>query len=265
MNKVFLTGGSGFVGKSLFKRLHKVKDIYLFERGSSPERLTEYDPEVVFHCAGEIYDEEKMFDSNIKLTYDLLQASKNCKNLKAFIYIGSSSEYGRKQNPMKESDYLDPTNLYEASKGAGSLLCQAFAREYHLPVMVARPFSLYGKYEPEHRFIPKLIQAVKAGWEIPIAPGVHDFIHIDDFIDGLFLLVEKGVPGEIYNFGTGNQLSNEDVVEIVEGIVGRKLIRKLVPKMHEYDSNSWVCDNYKAHLLGWEPKISFYEGIRSLV
>jgi nucleoside-diphosphate-sugar epimerase len=262
--KVFLTGSSGFVGGNIFKRCHK-DDLYLYERDEGINGLLAFEPDIIFHCAGEIYNEGKMFASNVKLTYNLLESARLLHNLKAFIYIGSSSEYGRKEEPMRETDYLDPTNLYEATKGAGTLLCQAFARQYKLPVMVARPFSLYGPDEPEHRFIPTLIKSCKAGWEMNIAPGVHDYIHIDDFIDGLFKLCDTPKPGEIYNFGSGLQLSNDDVVGIVEEIVGRKIIRKPVPKMHEYDSNCWVADITKARKLGWKPKISFYEGIGRLI
>lgn len=264
MDNVFITGESGFLGKHLFERLHKTKNIYLYERDEGMSGLKSFDPEYIFHLAGEIYDESKMFDSNIKLTFDLLETSKRLTRLKAFIYIGSSSEYGRKTQPMREEDFLDPTNLYEASKGASSLLCQAYAREHGIPAMIARPFSLYGKYEPEKRFIPTLIRSAKAGWEMKIAPGVHDFIHIDDFIDGLLMLCDTPKPGEIYNFGSGFQLSNDDVVEIVEEVVKRKVISKLIPKLHDYDSDCWVADINKAKNLGWSPKISFYEGIMSL-
>jgi nucleoside-diphosphate-sugar epimerase len=261
--KVFLTGSSGFVGGNIFKRLH-LDDTYLYERDEGIDGLLSFKPDIIIHAAGEIYDTGKMFNSNVRLTYNLLETARMVDNLKAFIYIGSSSEYGRKDHPMRETDSLEPTNLYEATKGAGSLLCQAYASTYSLPVMVARPFSLYGPGEPEHRFIPTLIRSAKSGWEMNIAPGVHDYIHIDDFIDGLFTLIDNPHPGEIYNFGSGLQLSNDDVVGIVEEIVGRTIIKKIVPKMHDYDTTTWVADISKAKKLGWKPKISFYEGISQL-
>jgi nucleoside-diphosphate-sugar epimerase len=261
--RVFLTGGAGFVGRNVFERCHD-DDIYLYERDEGISGLLSFEPEVIIHCAGEIYDTGKMFNSNVKLTYNLLEASRLLHNLKAFVYLGSSSEYGRKDEPMKETDFLDPTNLYEATKGAGSLLCQSYARTYGVPVMVARPFSLYGRYEPEHRFIPTLIKSARAGWEMKIAPGVHDYINIDDFLDAIFLLISKPQPGEIYNFGSGVQMSNDEMVSLVEELVGRKIIKKPVPKMHEYDTDTWVADITKAKSLGWKPKISLWEGIAKL-
>ena len=263
MEKLFLTGVSGFLGKHILERWDK--DTYLYSRGQDLDCLKSYNPEYIIHAAAEIYKSEEMFESNIKLTYDLLETSRRLNNLKAFIYIGSSSEYGRKTKPMKETDVLEPETIYEATKGACTLLSQAYASTYGLPIMIARPFSLYGEHEPEQRLIPTAIKNVKAGWKMKISPGRHDFIHVDDFIDGLFMLLEKPQPGEIFNFGTGYQVSNDEVVEHIENIVGRKVKREPVGKMRSYDSNNWVCDYSKAKRIGWEPKISLRKGLRDLI
>lgn len=259
--KYFLTGSTGFLGQHLFERISG--SISLHDRTRSLDKIDSFNPDVIYHCAAEIYDESQMFESNIKLTYDLLEKAKNLPNLKAFIYIGSSSEYGRKDHPMSESDLLDPTNLYEATKGAGSLLCQAYARRFGVPTMIARPFSLYGKHEPKHRLIPTVIKNVRSGWENKIAPGVHDFIHIDDFIDGLFMLENDPKPGECFNFGTGKQISNLEVLKEIESQVGRRARYIEVDPMHEYDNQCWVAAPSK--LKGWKPKYSFSEGIKEVL
>lgn len=261
--KLFLTGSTGFVGKHILERWDG--DVFVYSRGQDFQCVKKYRPDFIIHAAGEIHKEDEMFESNIALTYRLLEVVKELKDLKAMVYIGSSSEYGRKKKPMKEADFLDPTTLYEATKGAGSLLCQAYARTHHLPIMIARPFSLYGKHEPKERLIPTAIKYVKAGWRMKLAPGNHDFIYIDDFIDGLFMLLENPQFGEIYNFGTGYQLSNEEVVEVIEQVVGKNVKHERVGKMRSYDSCNWACDYSKVNRLGWEPKITFYEGIKRSV
>jgi len=261
--KSFLSGHSGMVGKHLRERLEGNK--YLFNRGQDPRVAIEYQPDVIFHLAGEIYNDKKMIESNILLTHQLLEASRHIPHLKAFIYIGSSSEYGRKDHPMREIDYLDPATMYEATKGAGTLLCQAYARSYNVPTMVARPFSLYGKYEPSHRFIPTIIRSIKKDIRINIAPGVHDFIHIDDFIDGLLLLAKKPQVGEIYNFGSEKQTTNAELVKLIEKLMKKTTKHTEIDPLHSYDSDCWVADCTKAKKLGWKPKISLIEGLTQVI
>jgi len=258
-----LTGHSGFLGQHLREKIHD--NIYLFNRGGLVSSITDYKPDYIFHLAADIYDKKKMFESNIKLTYDLLEEARKLPELKAFIYIGSSSEYGRKDHPMKETDYLDPTNMYEATKGSGTLLCQAYARDYGVPAMIARPFSLYGQHEPEHRFIPTIISSIRKNRLLKIAPGSHDFIHIDDFIDGLLLLANNPQKGEIYNFGTGIQTQNKDLVYLIEKIMNKEARKQFIHKIHDYDTDIWVADVSKAGSIGWKPKISLIEGLTRVI
>lgn len=264
MNKIFLTGSSGFLGDHIFRRLKK-ENIYLYNRDENLDNMVEYDPEVIIHAAGEVYEEKEMFKSNAELTYKLLQKARNLKNLKAFVYVGSSSEYGRKDHPIKEDELLEPTNLYEATKGFGTLLCKSFYHEFGVPTVVARPFSLFGEREPLFRFIPKAIQSAKAAWEFKIAEGVHDWLYVEDFVSGILMLAENPVLGEVVNFGTGKQTSNEDILTMIENIVGRKTTRIPVGKIRKYDSSCWVADISKASKLGWYPRYSLKEALRLTV
>jgi len=262
MIKAVITGHRGFLGKHF---LEKVKgEFYLHSRGGLMSSISKFQPDYIYHFAGEIYKDEEMVESNILLTYRLLEEARKLP-IKAFIYIGSSSEYGRKDHPMSETDYLDPTNIYEATKGAGTLLCQAYARQYGVPVMIARPFSLYGKHEPKKRFIPTIIHSVLKGKKLQISPGVHDFIHVDDFIDGLLLLAKNPKPGEIYNFGTGVQTSNKELTEMIEEIFDIKVQKKFISSLHDYDSDCWVADNAKALELGWKPEYNLKDGLTKII
>lgn len=262
--KFFITGGTGFLGKSLIEAL-RPHPITLYKRGDDLDQILTTNPDVIIHAAAEIYKEELMFDSNIGLTYDLLEAAYKTPDLKAFIYIGSSSEYGpsKKNHPLRETDYLEPTTMYEATKGAGSLLTLAFAAK-GVPAMVVRPFSLYGKHEPQHRFIPTAIRAAKNEGEMYLAPGSHDFIYIDDFIDGIKRLIEKPRPGEVYHFGSGVSLDNDEALGIIEEVVGKKTKRVPVAKMRSYDTSLWLANIEKAQSLGWQPQTTFRQGIEKL-
>jgi len=266
--KILITGINGFIGKNLFHHFSKDHHIIPFFRGDKISNISEVNPDIIIHSAAEIYKEDRMFDSNIKLTYDILKASLNL-DYKLFIYIGSSSEYGRKYSPFKETDFLDPTTLYEATKGCATLLCQAFAKTYKKPIYVIRPFSLYGRYEPEHRLIPTLVRSAFSGETINLASASHDFIYIDDFIKGISHLINLDNTKKtwnIINFGTGVQHTNIDALRAVEKVTGKKINYKKVERLREFDSNFWVCNTeYALKEYGLSFKTSLTEGLRRYV
>lgn len=259
---IFLTGSTGFVGSNLAKRLYG-HDIYCLKRGEKMSVVKRFNPDVIFHVAAELYDENKMFESNVKLTYDLLDCTKYIP-YKSFVYVGSSSEYGRKNLPLKETDSLSPETMYEATKGAGSLLCQAFASSYDKPITIARPFSLYGIGQQHNKLMPAIYNAHKSKKFFNLSDGVHDWIYIDDFVDGLLMLMNGGK--DIVNFGSGIQSSNKQVLEIFEKILNTKIETVHTDKIRTYDSEHWVCDtNYAKNKYGFYCKYSLEEGIKKYV
>lgn len=239
---ILVTGSTGFVGKHLIKRL---ENVFLYKRGQSLQGLK---PDIIFNLAGEIYDETKMFASNVQLVHDLLQLP-----FKKFIHICSSSVYGRKNYPIKETDSLNPQTLYEITKAAGSLLCMERA-------IIARPFSLYGPNDNSRKFFPTILRERV----IEVFSGSHDWIYIDDFIDGLIMLSEVGEPG-IVNFGTGICTSNLEVVKTFAKFLDIKYnINNSYIK--SYDSENWVCDpTYAKERYGFTCKYTLEAGIKKLI
>ena len=248
--KYVLTGATGFIGKNLIaklKSIDKFADIINITRELSKsinaEMLYEFAPDYIIHCAAEIYNEDVMFESNVAFTNRLLEASKYI-DYKMFINIGSSSEYGLKYHPMKESDICVPRTMYESTKYSSTILCQGFANKFNKNIITIRPFSVYGSYEPSHRFIPTLKYCFENNINPTISAGVHDFIYIDDFIDNLINIMKNysNVSGDIVNFGTGIQTSNFELFDIFNDIYTTKLSYNIVPQLRSYDSNTWVAD-----------------------
>ena len=264
--KILITGESGYIGKNLAQLyLNSGNDLFYYRRNTLTEDLLRWKPEVIYHCAAEIYKEEEMFGSNVELTYSLLQLAEEA-GTKAFIYVGSSSEYGRKDHPISEIDYLHPTTMYEATKGCGSLL----SLSSKVPVIVARPFSVYGKNEPLRRFIPLVYEAYKQNKILRVGPGVHDFIYVDDFVWGLTICAKYLLSGktqkDIVNFGTGIQHTNKEVVDIFEEVVGQKLKIETVSDKKQYDSNHWVCNpNYAREYYGFKATVTLREGLERYI
>jgi nucleoside-diphosphate-sugar epimerase len=263
---VVITGYTGFIGRNLVDRF-KDHNLFLIGRDHSLiNKIGSFDPDYIFHFGAEIYDNSKMIDSNIMFTYKLLEATKNL-NYKSFVNCGSSSEYGRKSSPMREVDFLDPTTLYESTKGASTLLCQSYARMYDKPIVTVRPFSVYGRYEKDHRYIPTLFRRFDNKGEVILYNGTHDFIHIDDFIEGVVLIATSSkdkILGDIVNLGTGFQYTNREVFDIFTKIYGYSIkITESKDSMRTFDTNNWVADISKAKIkYGFQIKYNFYQGLK---
>jgi nucleoside-diphosphate-sugar epimerase len=156
--------------------------------------------------------------------------------------------------------------MYEATKGAGSLLTLASK----LPAVIARPFSVFGRNEPQRRFIPIIYNSYKTGKPLSVGPGVHDFIYIDDFVDGLEMcangLLSGSIEKDIVNFGTGIQYTNEEVAMAFEDVVGSKLNWVRSETKKPYDSMSWVCDTtYAREKYGYKPKVDLRTGLERYI
>ena len=281
MSTILITGTSGFIGSSIVKAIEiigdEVSNSHSFDIISlnrpftidSINSITAHQPEYIIHCAGEIYNSANMFDSNIVLTHQLLESVLKVNNIKSFIYIGSSSEYGFKKQPMVETDTLVPRNMYEATKGAATLLCQGYAKEYNLPIQVVRPFSVYGDGDKPHKLIPQIYKSWKESSEISIYSGVHDYIYIKDFVSAVLkiMLNDNIKPGEIFNVGSGIQTSNLQVIETFLSAGGGNLkVRYYNSKSKEFDSEFWCSNNSKArNILNWSPKYDLYSGLKEYI
>lgn len=277
MPKILVTGANkGFIGSHFAKKLkHPKNKIKLFSQDewqSLNEVMSVFSPDRIFHFAsyGNHYSQKDLnqtLDVNIFKTYQLLEASLNL-NFKSFILIGSSSEYGKKKAPMKETDLLEPDTFYGASKAAATLLTQVWAKNFNKPVVIIRPFSIYGPGEADHRFIPTLVRSCLLGEAMKLDPtAVHDWLYVSDLIDGILLAAKRAnnLRGKIINFGSGIQSTNQEIVEIVENILGKKANIGKRGKSRSYDKKSWVADITIAKSLGWKPKVSLVNGLKKTV
>jgi len=264
--KVFVTGSTGFIGKNL---VEYYDDTYKGLRGEDLDiELRLYAPDVIIHSAAEIYDHEKMFVPNIAMTYTCLKYVRSNPKVK-MIQIGSSSEYGPKSKPSSVTDVLEPIDFYQGTKAAATMMCQGLARQLGLKIYIVRPYSVYGKYERPHRLFPRLWKAFMKGESMKLYQGYHDFIYIDDFIRGIDMVIKNDnlPPGEIFNFGSGIQTSNFELLKKFEDIVGLTApIEKIDELNKPFESTTWVADmihTYKT--LSYQPQFDLDQGIKDFL
>jgi nucleoside-diphosphate-sugar epimerase len=297
-----LTGAGGFVGAQLVRELlRRGAEIHaVVRRGSNLrrlegilERVSRHEADVtdrealgrifesirpvyVFHAATRRASDSPearraTLRTNVDGTLNLLEAAAFAGSVRRLVAFGGSLEYGVKSEPMKETDCAEPSTFYGATKAAATLVAQQFAREHALPLVVLRLFSVYGYWEAGSRLIPTAILAALEDYPLDLtAPGYRrDLIFVADAVEASLRAAQAGrvAPGEIINVGTGRQWSNEEVVELIQEIVGRRIrVRAGAYAARRSDATHWVADRQKAaRLLGWEPRHTLPEGLQKTI
>lgn len=243
--KIFITGSTGFVGRNLIE-YYAEHNLFQYKRNEDLiECLIKFDPDVIINAAAEIYNDDFMWNSNVILTKNCLDYVKSNPRVK-MIQIGSSSEYGIMNTASKETDRIDPVDMYQSTKGIATILCQGYARTYDLDICIARPYSLYGKYEQQHRLFPNLWKAFIKNIPMTLYDGVHDFIFIDDFVRGIDILIKSDknkTKGDIINFGSGVQYKNIEILNMFETVLQKQAPIQYVPHMKKrFEGGVWKCD-----------------------
>lgn len=297
MAQYLVTGAAGFVGANLVRHLigkgtvfcttHPKDNLWRLNEIKKKISLVPLDladfnavrravktakPDYIFHLGAygtypSQRDFRQIFNANTLGTANLLEAL-NPSPYKAFVMTGSSSEYGYKSKPMKESEVLEPNSFYSATKGAATLIAQAYGVVERKPTVILRLFSIYGPWEEPGRFIPTAIAKCLNGATLSVASGkeVRDFIYINDTIAALILAAKKAKQrkGQIFNIGSGKQMKITDAAQKIIEIVGTdaKISIGDYPSRPWDATTSWQADTSKTRtLLGWRPTTSFEQGI----
>ena len=235
MTRVVVTGGTGFVGANLVRRLiadgyqphllvrpqfsswriDSIRDqVTLHEVGlDDADRLTavlkEIQPSWVFHLAAHgAYswqtDEAQMHETNILGTRNLLKAAIDL-GVDAFVNTGSSSEYGRMDHAPAETEEAKPDTPYGKTKGIATYMCFFGAQMHGARVRTLRLYSAYGPFEDPRRLLPSLIVHGRRGvFPALVNPQTaRDFVYVDDVVDACLLAAQHAgaEPGAIYNVG----------------------------------------------------------------
>ena len=250
MEKIFLIGGSGFIGKNLVNQFRQNYEVHVIDKfidekffSERPEVKTltmdlvedqvpcDYpSPEYIINLASIVTAERNfaLFDglisSNLKVLLNLYERFKNDKNLKLFIQFGSSEEYGNEGSPFKETMRECPNSPYALVKQLTVNTALMLHSNYGFPAMVVRPGNLFGKYQNPSKFVPYVIQRLKANAPLNVTPceQKRDFIYAEDFawcIEQIIKNHNKAV-GEIINVGSGESISLKSIIEICKNHIG---------------------------------------------
>jgi dTDP-glucose 4,6-dehydratase len=302
--KFLITGGLGFIGSNFVRRvLSAGKDVRVvnldnMSTGSNPANLKDIaddrryrfvkgdisDPklvsklmnevDVVINFAAEthvdrsISNPEPFLRTNTVGTFNLIEQARKSK-ISRFIHISTDEVYGEaREGSFKETDSIQPSNPYSASKAAADMLVLSYCRTYGMDALVTRCTNNFGPYQYPEKLIPKTIIRAALGMKIPVygsGKNVRDWIYVLDNCEAIDLLVEKGKAGEIYNISAGNELENIEVVKSILKIMGKN--EELITFVEDRPGHDfrYSLDSSKIRKLGWKPRHNFHAALEQTV
>lgn len=299
MAQFLVTGGAGFIGSNIVRRLvvegHKVRVLDNFSTGSRENLkglkieliegdLTSYHMvqravkgvDYILHQGAlpsvprSVNDPIASVNVNVMGTLNVLTAAME-EGVKRVVYASSSSIYGDSPELPKHEEMLPaPRSPYAASKLAGEHLCQVFYRTYSLETVILRYFNVFGPYQnPYSQYaavIPKFITAALAGYPVVIfgdGEQSRDFTFVDNVVEANLAAIAapREALGEVFNIACGKSYSLLQVLRMLENVL-KKRIERVFKDPQPGDVKHSRADISKAReLLGYNPKIDFQEGL----
>ena len=207
--------------------------------------------------------------TNVLGTQVLLEAGVRARGVK-FIQISTDEVYGSIANGSWNEEFpLSPNSPYSASKAAADLLCLSYFKTFNLDVRITRCSNNYGPYQYPEKLIPFFIKKLLSNQKVPLygtGENIREWIHVDDHIQGIDLVDKKGMPGEVYNLGSGEHLTNLQIAKFLLSSmsVSHDMIEFVEDrKGHDF---RYSLDISKAKsLLNFQPTVNFENGLTETI
>lgn len=253
----------------------------ILDRGQVENAVQKARPDVIFHLAAQSSpsvswsDPERTFQVNVLGTLNLLEAVRGAGLKPVVVVAGSSAEYGfghPDEIPFREDKPLRPASPYGVSKVASSALALLYHRAFDMKVVVVRPFFVIGsrKTGDACSSFARGIVAVETRKQTSLNVGnletVRDFLDMEDAVRALWLLAEKGMPGQIYNVcsGVGHKIGT-----VLEAFL--RLGYRSIPVEHDpallrpVDEPVVVGDNSRLRALRWIPRVPLHDSLSRIL
>ena len=292
MKNVLVTGGAGFIGSHLCEgllaagyRVRVLDSLIYGKREWVPAACDFIEGDIrdidacrkaadgmnaVLHCAAMSRSgpSQEHLDfctqANIAGTQNMLLAARDA-GAKRFIYSGSSTYYGSRTPPHRESDPPDFLNIYGLTKRVGEQYCLLFDEVFGLPCIVLRYFNVYGPRQPESGAYALVLGIFLRRAAEGKALEIHgdgsqrrDFVHVRDVVAGNIAALSSTVRGEVFNVGSGKNISVKELADMISP-------NQIHTEGRKGDSTATLADISKIKAaLGWSPRIAFADGLKEL-
>ena len=303
MQKILITGGTGFVGQHLLaalqnqtepKEIHltslhdhqiagvQVHALDLTKSEAVNDLIKTLQPDQIYHLAslagvGESFRHpQEVISNNFNLTLNLLEAVRQFSPSSRMLLVSSAEIYqpNREGKPIAEDNLIAPAHPYAASKAAQDLLGGTYAQSFGLDIVRARPFNHIG---PGQRngfvvadFASQIAALEKSDQESEIKVGnllaARDFTDVDDMVRAYILLMEKGARGEVYNLGRGQAVAIQDILDQLLSLAKKKITVVVdQERLRPVDVPVIVADTHKIAALGWQAEIPLEETLARIL
>lgn len=306
---VFVTGASGIVGYWLVSMLEDIgAETTIFVRDFVPKSnlimsglfgkvnivsgqledyltieraLNEYEIGTVFHLGAQTIVETAnrsplgTFNSNIRGTWNVLEACRNSRLVKNIVVASSDKAYGSsKRLPYTEDMPLAGEHPYEVSKSCSDLIAQSYAKTYGMPIGVARCGNVYGGNDLNfNRIVPGTIKSLINNQRPLIrSDGTlkRDYIYVKDVVDSYISIAEnlnrKEIRGQSFNFGNEKPITVMKIVNVILRLMGKEKVKPKILNTARGEIKDQYLDSSKAAShLNWKPRYSLEKGLKETI
>jgi len=247
------------------------------------EVFAEYQPDGVIHLAAESHVDRSIdsaaefIQTNVVGTQVLLDTALEYWQDRGkfsdfrFLHVSTDEVYGSlgATGKFAETSVYDPSSPYSASKAAADHLVMAWGRTYGLPVIISNCSNNYGAYQFPEKLIPLMIRKALAGERLPVygdGQQVRDWLHVDDHVRALWIVLENGRCGEKYNVGGDSERTNLAVVQLILAELNLNDDQiEFVADRPGHDARYAIDATKIKSELGWSASRTFKEGLRETI
>jgi len=305
MKKILITGGTGFAASHLIEELYQrgERDLHITAYRDSSEfvkqfvnqdnihqiNLTDFQatqdlirkvqPEEIYHLASlsnvsDSFEKRKfIIEMNTSLQLNLLEAVKNFAPKSKMLHVSTALMYEASDQAINEQANLGPDNPYALSKLIQDMMSCTFVKSEKLNIVRVRPFNHIGERQALGFVVADLaatIAKIEKDQRNILSVGnltsIRDFSDVKDIVNAYILLMEKGQSGEIYNVGSGQGHSIQEILDLLISISTKEIKVTVDPnKIRPVDLHYLVCDNRKIVDLGWQPKHQLTETLERIL